>query len=458
MRPYFFILLLFPLFTNAQIITTYVGGGSGGGIDGIGDGLHADSAKLGVIVYAAFDTAGNLYIPDPAHYRIRKVDKKTGIITSIAGNGTTGFSGDSGLATAAEFTEVGYITFDSKNNLYLSDINNQRVRKVNATTGIITTIAGTGTAGFSGDSGLATAAELNYPAGLCFDKFGNLYISDNYNERIRKVNTSGIITTYVGTGLNGFSGDGGLADTAMIWDTRQMCTDTAGNLYIGDIGNSRVRKIDAITHIITTIVGTGDSAFYNGDGIAATTATIDPFGIAIDKNGYLFIGDHVNNRIRKIDALGIIHTVAGDGIQGFAGDGGSADSAKFYYPQGIAFDSCNNLYIADNANKRVRKVTFDTSCGKQHGDTSNMVNSVQANNKIKIYPNPATNTLQITISNWQPGKNSNYLLMDITGRILLNGEITSSKQQIDIHQLANGIYLIQINSGQQKIIQKLIKE
>ena len=305
-----------------------------------------------------FDAAGNLYFAETANHVIRKVDA-TGDITTIAGTGTQGFSGDAGPATAATFDSPQGLVLDSANNLYLADTHNQRIRRIDATTGLVTTIAGTGSPGFSGDDALATAAQLNLPTALALDATGNLYLADTGNHRIRRISaTTGIITTIAGTGTQGFSGDAGPATSASIDSPTGLAFDSTNNLYLADTHNHRIRRIDATTGLITTIAGTGTPGF-SGDTAAATTATLAlPHGITIDSTGNLYFADTENHRIRRIDATtGIITTVAGDGTQAFSGDGGPAITASLDSPRNTAIAPSTLLTLADTGNQRIRQLT-----------------------------------------------------------------------------------------------------
>jgi sugar lactone lactonase YvrE len=222
----------------------------------------------------------------------------------------------------------------------------------------IVTIAGNGTQGYSGDGGNATSAEFYGPCGVAFDSGGNLFIADTYNNRIREISTSGIITTIAGNGTGGYSGDGGAATSAELHAPEGVAIDSYGNIFIADRGNSRIRKVIASTGIITTVAGNGTSG-YSGDGGAATSAQLNyAMGVAVDSSGNIFIAEVYNNRIRKVAAsTGIITTVAGDGNNGYSGDGGIATSARLAWPEGVAVDSSGNIYIADRNNCLIRKVS-----------------------------------------------------------------------------------------------------
>ena len=283
-------------------------------------------------------------------------------IVTVAGNGLRGYSGDNGAATSAQMIDVGGLNVDGKGDIYFADYGNHRIRKVTASTGIITTIAGTGTAAYSGDNGLAISARLNSPFGVAVDAWSNVYIADTYNSRIRKITvSSGIITTIVGTGSNAYSGDNGAATSAELFYPHGVAIDKIGNVYIVDTINQRIRKVTVSTGIITTIAGTGSNA-YSGDNGAATSAQLNhPYYVALDASGNVFIADTSNNRIRKVTvSTGNITTIAGTGIYAYGGDNGAATSAQFRYPYGVAVDASGNVYIADNSNNRIRKVTVST--------------------------------------------------------------------------------------------------
>ena len=278
------------------------------------------------------------------------------IIKTVAGNGNEGYSGDNGLAKEASLYVPQDVAVDSFGNLYIADSWNSRIRKVDIN-GIITTVAGNETPGFSGDGGLATEASLRYPYGVAVDSTGNLYIADLGNLNIRKVATNGIITTVAGNGIQGYDGDGGPATEASFIPF-YIAVDSSGNLYITDYENLRIRKVDT-SGIITTVAGNGTLGF-SGDGGPATEASLFwPRGVAVDSSGNLYIADSANYRIRKVDISGIITTVAGSETPGFSGDGGPATEASLYSPYGVTVDSTGNLFIASFSNNRIRKV--DTS-------------------------------------------------------------------------------------------------
>lgn len=279
-------------------------------------------------------------------------------MTTIAGTGIAGFGGDGGQAARAQLNAPSGIAVDAQGNVYVSDNINERVRRVDHATGNISTIAGTGQATYSGDGGPATSAALNNPQGLALDSTGQfLYIADFSNERVRRLDLqTGIIETVAGTGVYGFSGDQGPALSADLAYPVGVAIDSSGNLFIADQRNQRVRRVNA-SGIITTIAGNGTTG-YSGDGGPATNASFNfPVGVGVDGGGDVFVADQLNQRIRRIDATGTITTWAGNGTAGYAGDGGPATAAQLRGPTFLVSDSSGNLTVADQSNNAVRVIS-----------------------------------------------------------------------------------------------------
>jgi sugar lactone lactonase YvrE len=331
--------------TGSDTITTIAGVGTAGSS---GDGGQATSAQLNRPRGVAVDAQGNVYVADEGGHQVRKVSG--GNITTVAGTGVVGYSGDGGQATSAQLNGPVGIALDAQGNLYISDRDNHRIRKVSG--GIITTVAGTGVQGYSGDGGQATSAQINSVYGIALDAQGNLYLADYGGNRVRKVSSSGTISTVAGTGVAGFSGDGGQATSAQVSGPIGVAVDPQGNLYIADLNNNRVRKVSS-DGIINTVAGTGTTGF-SGDGGQATSAQISAGDVTLDAAGNLYIADFSNSRIRQVTG-GIITTIAGT-TKGFSGDGGPASSAQLSTPAGLTVDGQGSLYVTDVLTHRLRKI------------------------------------------------------------------------------------------------------
>jgi len=335
---------------GATAIVTTLGGG------GLRDGGPALGADIFTPEDVAADAVGNIYIAD-SNSRIRKVDP-AGNITTFAGTGSITASGDGGQATAAGTARPVAITVDSTGRILFIGQSTNRVRRIDPATGIITAFAGTGVSGFSGDGGLATAAQFNSPSDLAADSAGNIYVADRGNARVRRIDAAGNISTFAGNGIFGVAGDGGAA-TAAALEAGDVALDSAGNLYISDESNSVVRKVTA--GIISTVAGNGVFAT-SGDGGPATSASLKgATGIALDAAGNLYISTTQGRILRKVNSAGIISTFAGNGANGFSGDGGDALLASIDFPRGLAIDSAGRILIADTGNSRIRSVTLAPS-------------------------------------------------------------------------------------------------
>ena len=351
------------ILSAAGSVLTHVGNGFNGYS---GDDGPATSAKMrspqGMAIHSS---TGDLYISDRHNNLVRMVSKSTGIITTVVGNGLYGYNGDGMLATSSRLSYPTDVATDPvTGDLYIADSYNSIIRLLTKSTGIISTIAGTGAMGYSGDGGLAVEATLSYPEGIDVDpSTGNLYIADTFNNVIRMITKStGIITTIAGLRLLGYDGDGGPATLASLYSPSGIAVAAVtGDVYVADTGNSMIRMITKSTGIVTTIAGTGASG-YSGDGGPATSATLRrPSGVAIDVlTGNIYISDSYNNAIRMITkSTGMMTTVAGTSRKGYSGDGGPAALAMFSYPQSVVIDASSGiLYIADADNNVIRSVVL----------------------------------------------------------------------------------------------------
>jgi uncharacterized protein (TIGR03437 family) len=379
-------------FNPAQLIFTLAGTNVFGSS---GDGGAATAARLWFPSAVALDRQGNVYICDTQNHRVRRI-APNGTITAFAGSGALGSSGDGGPAAAAAMNEPLGIAVDAAGNVYIADSRNNRVRIVTPD-GKINTFAGTGRDGFGGDNGAAQQASLSSPIGLAVDAAGNLYIADAGNARVRRVTASdGKINTIAGNGFVGFAGDGGAAKDAMLNAPVGVAVDGAGNVYFTDYGNSRVRRVAVSNNTISTIAGTGTNG-YNGDNVNALTAQVNfPFHLAVDAAGDLYVADQANHRIRKITiSSNTITTVAGNGIRGFSGDGGSPTAAQLNFPVGVAVDTAGNLFIAEDRIRRTRPASEIGTAASVSGASYFRAGDLAADSIVSAFGTNLATTTQV---------------------------------------------------------------
>ena len=402
-----------------------------------GDGGPAIFAELYWPANIAFDKYDNMFIADQNNNRIRAVNAATGNIYTVVGAATPGYNGDSIPALGAKLNFPASMTVDTFGNIFIADFSNNRVREVVNATGFIYTVAGNGILGYTGDGGPATAAEVNHPHHTAVDNKGNLFFADEYNNRIRKVVLStGIITTVAGGAGQGFGGDGGQATSAMLNSPKCVALDKKGNMYIADWSNARIRRVDAATGIITTVAGNG-SPGYCCDGVPATSTPLNyPFRVAVDSADNFYIADGSDNRIRWVNgSTGIINTLAGNGEIGYCCDGGPATDAELNYPPGLALNNEGNLFIADIKNNRVREVVLNASSG---------VAAIADSPGVSVYPNPAYTETTVYFTNTNNA--ATLSLFNLTGQMVLQTTKSSYINQVNIplNGFSPGVYLLQI--------------
>ena len=448
---YTFLLLLFAfaVYTSpsqAQIITTFAGDGEGastGTGSYTGDGGLANQAGLNSCTAVTFDGAGNVYIADRDNNVVRKVDFN-GVISTFAGTGTAGYNGDHFTANVAELNKPYAVAVDAAGNVYIADYGNHVVRMV-STAGIITTIAGTGTAGYSGNGGAATAATLHNPQGIAVDQYANIYVSEAGNNVVRKITaSSGMISTVAGNGTIGYSGNGGNATGAQLDGPAGIAVDAFGDIYVADYYNNVVRMVDT-NGIINNFAGT--SAVGNtGDGGAAASATLHtPSGVSVFGHGNVYISDQGNNVVRVVDQSGIITRFAGSATNGYTGDGGQATAAQLSSPKGLAVDGLGKVYIADYDNNVIRLVSYPEA-----------VQSVaKGAEELKVYPNPNNGSFNISLpAAWTL---ATITITDVTGNEVTKIANTKLHElSINLGYLPSGSYFISAVSGGKTYSQKIV--
>ena len=442
-KTYNLVLILFFLLssstTQAQMINTVAGNGFSIGTN-VGNGGPAVEAELKEPRGLAFDASGNLYIASYMNHCVRRVTTD-GIINVFAGD-FLGSTDDGIAATEAQILFPVDVAIDASGNVYIVEYGNSKIRKV-TTDGTIHTVAGSGVGGFSGDGSLATDAELKNPSGVVVDAAGNLYIMDRQNYRIRKVTTDGVIQTIAGNGGGGHTGDSGPAIDAEIGPATGIALDLVGNLYIASYHSNRIRKITT-DGIINTIAGQ-QLGGYEGDGGPALDAKLDaPYALEVDADGNVYIASYANNCVRKITTDGIINTIAGTGVSGFSGDGGPAIEAQLSNVMGIAMDASGNVYVTDQGNKRIRKI----------GDGPAGITTLDAT--FKMYPNPVSN--ELIVENTR--KISKLETYNIQGQLLNTINPAGAKEiKVDMSSYPAAIYFIKTHTTDGHVVaERILKE
>ncbi|MBC7555144.1 MAG: T9SS type A sorting domain-containing protein [Taibaiella sp.] len=433
---------------GAQIITTVAGNGSTSSSTVVNVPATTTNIFPGCV---ATDRYGNFYLAE--HYQVYKVNVHD-TITLVAGTGAAGYSGDGGAATNATFSYISGICVDTAGNLFIADELNNVIRKVNVV-GIVTTLAGTGISGYSGDGGSATAAMINSPDDVSADNAGNVYIAEVSNARIRKVNTAGIITTFAGTGIIGISGTGGPATAAKVGALR-LTTDSKNNVYISE--GVYVRKIDT-AGIITIVAGNGVGAISGtmGNGGPATATGIHCRGITADKAGNIYFTDERFEYVHKVDTAGFLTIVAGNGYLrnigmgftagGFGGDGGPATMAMLDYPCDVAVNDSGDIFICDQNNFRIRKVIAATLVA------SNVQHPML---QVELYPNPAAGSFTVKLPKLISA--ATVALTDIAGRIIEKREVDAGNERTVVfsRQLPAGVYFILVGTEAGTVSKQLV--
>lgn len=428
------LLLLWHMPTHSQVIVTAAGTGSptyGG------DGGPATAAQLQNPYGVTLDKDGNLYICDQVNWRVRKVSPAYGgTIATIAGNGTPGYSGDGIDGKYANIRGVYDVAVDKKGNAYLADAGNHRIRKVSAS-GIITTYAGTGTAGYNGDGIAATSAMLSEPIGICIDDTGNIFVADRFNRRIRKIDTFGIITTIAGNSAAGYAADGALAGTASLDEVWCVRVDRFGTVFFTD--NRRLRKITTAGTLLT-VAGNGTLGDA-GDGGPALAAELLVSAFAIDDGGNIYIADGGACRVRKIEADGVITAFAGNGAGGYSGDWGNPLMARLHTCGGIAVAPNGDVYIGDVGNHRVRLVTTHLVgiTGPEAGTDG-----------LSVFPNPASGAVTVVLTE-ATGIEAEATVVAVDGRVMDSFCLRANAPLHLSTPWPAGNYVINITAGSRKL-------
>jgi len=408
--------------TNSQVVTT-IAGSSPGYQDGQGTAAYFNGSA-GIVV----DSNDNLFVADRLNHCIRKI-APSGMVTTFAGNGSPGFLDNTGIN--AQFNYPMHLAIDLNGNIFVSDSNNHRIRKISPT-GVVTTVAGSDSGFADGD---VNVAKFSYPEGIAVDNLGNLFIADSGNNRIRKITSSGLVTTLAGSDNFGFADGNG--NSAKFWTPCGIALDSNGAIIVAEKQNNRIRKV-LQNGDVSTIAGNGTSGSVNGIGTAAQFR--NPFGVAIDVAGDIYVADSGNNRIRKISTTGVVTTLAGSS-SGYLDGIGTA--AKFNYPIGISIATDGKVYVSESGGSKVRMISSTLKN-----------NSFISENQIAIYPNPSSSIVNIESYDLILSK---IIILDINGRTIDTKIVSNNRSEIDIYNLQNGIYTLQIITDKGISNKKIIK-
>lgn len=426
---------------DAQYMSTFAGTGVSGYT---GDGGPAANARLNAMTGMTTDGAGNIYIADNANNVVRKIDI-SGTITTFAGTGVAGYSGNGGQATAAKLNKPMAVVTDAAGNVYIADNGNHTVRVVNAA-GFIKNYAGNGISGYSGDDDTAHLGQLSLPQALSITAMGDLYIADAGNHVIRMVsNGTHIMSTVAGSGTPGNAGDGGMATDAQLSTPSGVAVAASGDIYIADIFNNKVRKVTATTGVISTYAGTGVSGNSGDGGPAANAAMSYPSGVSLDISGNLYITDQGNNNVRMVNTAGTISHIAGTSIGGYAGDGGLASEAQLNAPKFTYVDGWNRIYIGDYGNHVIRKIVATAG-----------VSTTTASASINLYPVPSKGEVTINLNGI-----SNATLVqvyNVAGSLVISEPVTATTHTLHTTSLPPGVYTISVSAGNQAHTKRLVIE